>query len=567
MTLLILAFIAGVLTVLAPCVLPLLPVIIGSTVTSSREDKKRPYIIAASLAVSIIAFTLLLKVSVSLASIPQELWTWISGGLIFILGVITVFPALWERISAKLHLQSASNKMLSRGIKQRNSTWGAILIGSALGPVFSSCSPTYAFILASILPVSFGSGFISLVCYTIGLSAILLLLSIFGRKIISRLGWAIDPHGWFRRILGVVFVVLGLAIITGAEKKFETWLANHLPFDITKVEQAAFDRAIKPDTEMLLPETNSKSDILNGTSTPAPELKGLGAWINSDATTLGNLRGKVVLVDFWTYSCINCIRTLPYVEKWYETYKDQGFVVLGIHSPEFAFEHEEGNVRAAAKEYGLTYPIALDNNFATWTAFGNRYWPAHYLIDKNSNIRYTHFGEGEYATTEKAIQELLGEDKPLVTQDPQVSASSLTTPETYFGTARAQNYVGSPRLRVGDAVFESKNDLAKDQWTLGGSWRIAADSIMAGSDAATLTFRISAKDVYVVASSPGSNQKIKVLIDGKSSSHGTDVNSDGIVSVDRSRLYHIATFSEQKDATIELQVPKDVSLFTFTFGD
>jgi thiol-disulfide isomerase/thioredoxin len=433
--------------------------------------------------------------------------------------------------------------------------------------VFSSCSPTYEFILASILPANFSQGFIYLLSYTAGLVIFLLLLSIFGRKLISKFGWAADPHGWFRRILGALFIILGIAIISGAEIRFETWLASHTPFDITKVEQKAFDQAINPGATVLTPNTSADSDIFNVAPTKAPELTGLGAWINSDPTTLEQLRGKVVLVDFWTYSCINCIRTLPYIEKWYETYKDKGFVVLGIHAPEFSFEHVEANVRAAASEHGLTYPIALDNDFATWRAYDNHYWPAHYLIDKDGNIRYTHFGEGEYATTEKAIQILLGEEKPLVTQDPTVSSNAEVTPETYFGIDRAKGFVGTPRLSVGDTTFTAQNSLALNTWALSGDWNIASESITSRSDEAKLTFHVYAKNVYVVASSESGEKSIGIKVDGETGGawKGKDV-VDGKVVIAGSELYNIISFDDPKEATIELTVPKGVSLFTFTFG-
>jgi cytochrome c biogenesis protein CcdA/thiol-disulfide isomerase/thioredoxin len=566
MALLILSFVAGVLTVLAPCVLPLLPVIIGGAASGSEKDSKRPYIIAASLAVSLILFTLLLKVSASLATIPPQVWMIVSGGIIFILGVITVFPSLWEQISAKLHLQSGSNKILTTGMKHHNTFLGAVIIGAALGPVFSSCSPTYAFILASILPANFAQGFVYLIFYTLGLVLFLLLLSIFGRRLISKFGWAVNPHGWFRRILGIIFVVLGLAIMTGTELKFETWLANNSPFDITKVEQKAFDQAVSPGASVIMPTNKDGSSVLNTKATNAPELTGLGAWINSDPTTLAALKGKVVLIDFWTYSCINCIRTLPYVEKWYETYKDQGFVVLGIHTPEFAFEHEVTNVKNAAKEHDLTYPIALDNSYSTWNAYDNHYWPAHYLIDKDGKVRYIHFGEGEYATTEKAIQELLGEDKPLVTSDSEVSRNNSQTPETYFGTARAKNFVGKPVLAPGIQKFEKASSLDADMWTLGGTWDVQDDTITSADDAATIAFHVAAKNVYMVASSSDGVGEVKISSDSKNSWQGKDVLTNGVM-VKESKLYHIAQFEKFQDAVLELRVPKGVSLYTFTFGD
>ncbi|HEY5442824.1 MAG TPA: redoxin family protein, partial [Candidatus Saccharimonadales bacterium] len=449
MLLLLISFVAGILTILAPCVLPVLPVIIGGSVGATVKDKARPYVIAASLAVSIIAFTLLLKVSTVLINLSPSVLTDLSGALVIALGLVSVWPEAWERLVIWLNWQAASQRFLGRGERNKDKYAGPILVGLALGPVFASCSPTYAFILASVLPHSFLSGLIYLITYSLGLVLTLLGVSLVGRKYISRYGWALDTHSLFRRIIGVLFVLIGLVIISGHEISVETWVANHLPFDETKIERVLLAKQNKSSLLHNISSAVSNSDVLNVQSTPAPEFAGLTNWINSPPLTLAQEQGKVVLVDFWTYSCINCIRSIPYVEKWYQTYEKQGLVVVGVNTPEFAFEHNPDNVAAAVKKDGITYPVALDNNYDSWNAYNNDSWPADYLIDKQGNIRYVSLGEGDYDKTEKAIQTLLGVTRPLQTPTSNVPIGQNQTPETYFGTNREQNYVGSPALNDG----------------------------------------------------------------------------------------------------------------------
>jgi cytochrome c biogenesis protein CcdA/thiol-disulfide isomerase/thioredoxin len=569
MLLLIISFVAGVLTILAPCVLPVLPVIIGGSVGGTAKEKARPYIIGASLAASIIFFTLLLKVSTLLINLSPNVLNWLSGGLLVALGIASMLPELWEKLVIRLNWQAASQRFLGRGERNKDKYAGPVLIGVALGPVFASCSPTYAFILASVLPSSFGAGLIYLVTYTLGLALALLAVSLAGRKLIARFSWAVDTHGLFRRALGVIFILIGVGIIAGYEVRVETWVANHLPFDETRIERVLLSKQHKNNLIHSLSQDVTNSSTLNVQATPAPQLAGLTNWINSPPQTLAQDKGKVVLVDFWTYSCINCIRSIPYVEKWYQTYQDKGFVVLGINTPEFAFEHNPANVAAAVKQFGFTYPVALYNNYATWNAFNNDSWPADYLIDKNGDIRYVSLGEGDYNKTEKAIQTLLGINQPLQTPVSNVPITATQTPETYFGTNRTQDYVGSPALNDGTASFTptAGASLSANAWTLGGSWQINPEYIASNDNQATLTFHTVAKDVYMVAS-PTGNQPgtVGVSLDNANAGrYGSDAPG-GQVTVSSSKLYHIVSLPQAGDATVTLTVPKGIQLYTFTFG-
>lgn len=565
MLFLLISFIAGILTILAPCVLPAIPIIIGGSIGGDARRKARPYIIGASLAFSIIFFTLFLKVSTVLINLPPEALNWLSGGLLIILGIVTVFPQLWEWLVIRFNWQAGSDGLLAKSQKNKNAYISAILTGAALGPVFASCSPTYAFILASILPRSLGSGLIYLAVYAIGLAAALLVVSLAGRKAIRKYRWAIDTHSLFRRLLGVLFVIIGVVVFMGLQVKVETWIANHLPFDETKIERVLL--ANQQQNNIIQKITAANNSVLNVKATPAPELTGLTNWINSSPQTMAQLKGKVVLVDFWTYSCINCIRSIPSIEKWYQTYEKDGLVVLGINTPEFAFEHKPENVQNAVKQYGITYPVALDNDYGTWNAYSNTSWPADYLIDKDGNVRYVSLGEGDYDKTEKAIQELLGINQPLQTANVTVPATNEQTPETYFGTNRAASYVGTPELTDTEGSttsFQSK-PVSQNEWSLNGSWTISGDSITSASDSATLTFSVNAKDAYVIATpQSGTTQNIKVSLKGDGT-YGSDA-PNGNLTDSEEKLYHIVTGQNVGQTTVTLTVPKGVSLYTFTFG-
>ena len=342
LTFVIIAFVAGVLTVLAPCILPLLPVVVGSS--ASGRSRTTPYVVVFSLAISIIVFTYVLKVSTAFIMIPPEVWTYLSGGIIFFFGFTLFFPNIWDNVPGINKISISSNKLLGAGYG-RKSFLGDMVVGAALGPVFSTCSPTYFVILASVLPASFILGSLYLFSYTLGLSIILLFIALLGQRFVGRLSLLSDPRGWFKRGIGLLFILLGLSIAFGYEKKLETAILDSGYFDITKVER------------YLLKFSEGKSfmsDDKTNVGPVAPEIVNPSGFINTNdkPIAIGEMRGKkVILLDIWTYSCINCQRTLPYVEGWYEKYKDMGLVVIGLHTPEFAFEKIKANVEEAAKEF------------------------------------------------------------------------------------------------------------------------------------------------------------------------------------------------------------------------
>ncbi|RLP11677.1 cytochrome c biogenesis protein DipZ [Propionibacterium australiense] len=551
----VLSLLAGVLTVLAPCVLPFLPVIVGGSLNGSRH---RPYVIAGSLVVSLMAFTLLLKASTALIKIDPRVWTTVSGGLVIALGVMMLFPGIWTSISTRIGLEQGSHALLSKAQNQGSGTASAVLTGVALGPVFSSCSPTYAWLIASVLPASRTAGLAYLGLYCIGMTAALLGISLLGRRLIDKVKWAANPRGAFQRGIAALFIIVGLFVATGLDRKVQTWAVEKLP------TLSALEEKVLPKDQSGNTGDGQPKAIGQDMSHQAPELEGIQQWINSDPLTLERLRGKVTLIDFWTYSCINCVRTQPYLNAWYDNYRDQGLQIIGVHAPEFAFEKEPENVAKAVREAGIKYPVALDNDFATWRAYGNQYWPAKYLIDQEGKVRYTHFGEGAYEETEKKIRELLNSTGPMAQASSDEHAASDQSPETYLGTNRARGYRGNPSLRQGTTEHEPERSLASNEWTLSGRWKADGESITSDSDGATLTYKFDGRELYLVMG--GQSGTVKVKVNGEERDLGPDAPG-GVAEVDEHRLYRLVSLPSPKTGTtVELTFNKGITANAFTFG-
>jgi len=302
----------------------------------------------------------------------------------------------------------------------------------------------------------------------------------------------------------------------------------------------------------------------------APELEGVAGWLNSKPLAMSALKGKVVLIDFWTYSCINCIRTLPYLNKWHEKYCDQGLVMIGVHTPEFEFEKSEDNVKAAITKYGIHYPVALDNHMSVWTAYANRYWPAHYLIDKQGNLVYSHFGEGQYAETEANIRTLLGLEPETAMKPNPTAFSNNQTPETYVGYARAANYSGTPAFSENKATtHQLPKFLAQHHWALGGDWKVEAEKITAAAPNATLRINFQAKHVFLVLGN-GSGKPVSatLTLNGKplGANAGKDV-MDSAIRVTSHQLYRLVSQKETTSGVLEITASEPgLEAYAFTFG-
>lgn len=586
MLLLLISFIAGILTVLAPCVLPLLPVIVGGSLTTG--SRRRTYVICISLGVSVIAFTLLLKASTALINVPQSFWWWFSGGILILFGLVMLFPRLWDSLGFVNLLNRSSQRALAAGYK-KNSFWGDVVMGAALGPVFASCSPTYFVILATVLPASFFMGLLDLLAYAVGLSGFLLVIALAGQRLVDRLGVTVEPGGWFRKSIGVLFIIVGLGVATGVSARVEVWLLER-GFSATKYEQLLLG------APTISPVTNAATSSALTTEAKAllfpraPELVQPDGYINTPRLpsgqagpiTLAELRGKkVVLLDIWTYSCINCQRTLPYLKDWYAKYKDEGLEIIAVHTPEFAFEKVQKNVERAVAGFGLAYPVVLDNEYRTWNALGNQYWPRKYLVDIDGYIVYDHIGEGAYAETELQIQralleraERLGVEMSDVSPPaPSESAGGrASSPETYFGAWRNNNFGNGAAREEGRQALTIPAGLTPNVFYLGGTWNFEYEYATNESRSSQLRFVYDAKDVYFVAAAPpgGGPVKMKVTRDGGKplgAARGEDVDVGGFATIQEERLYKLIQDTEYGPHTIEIEVEgTGLRAYTFTFG-
>ncbi len=574
----IISFIAGILTVLAPCVLPLLPVIVGGSLAQGKTH--RSYVIAISLGVSVVIFTLLLKVSTAFIHVPQSTWQFISGGILVLFGVVMVFPTLWDSLGFVNVLNRSSNRALAAGY-QKNSLWGDMIMGAALGPVFASCSPTYFIILATVLPASFFIGLVDLIAYAIGLSGFLLLIALLGQRLVDRLGVTIEPRGWFRRILGILFVLVGLLVATGVMAKIEASLLER-GFDATAVEQRLLGAPVSSASQSATSTTFLTPAMKSGLFPKAVELVAPDGYINTDGQpiTIAQYKDdKVVLLDIWTYSCINCQRTLPYLKEWYEKYHDLGLEIIGVHTPEFGFEKVLANVERAVQKFGIRYPVILDNSYQTWNAYGNQYWPRKYLIDMDGYIIYDHIGEGKYDETEKQIQRALIERamrlgrpiSPILGSAPRDEAADLrvNSPETYFGSARNELLGNGRALTSGQQTLTIPAHTSVNTLYLGGVWKFDPEFAQTISDTANIQFSYASKDVYIVASADTA-VTVRITRDGGQglgADRGADVAADGTVRIQEDRLYKLIEGDAYGEHTIEIEIlAPGVHVYTFTFG-
>jgi cytochrome c biogenesis protein CcdA/thiol-disulfide isomerase/thioredoxin len=536
---------AGFITAISPCVLPVLPIIFAGGATGGR---RKPFAIIAGLVLSFSAFTLFGVWLLKRLGLPEDLLRDIAIGLLFLVAATLLFPKV-EELVQKPFLRLTRRPSSDLG--------GGFLLGASLGLVFVPCAgPVLAAITVVGATQDVGARAIVLtLAYAVGAAIPMLLVAFGGRSAMS----ALRPHAHrIRQGLGVAVALTALAIALNVDRHFQTAVPGYTEALQEQVELS--DRAqselrkVRGETRELA-SSSSLRDFGE-----APQLAGLTNWINSDPLTSRKLRGRVVLIDFWTYSCINCLRTLPHVKAWDRTYRNRGLVVLGVHAPEFAFEHVPENVRGAVKRLGIQYPVALDNDLATWKAFENQYWPAKYLIDRRGHLRYYHFGEGEYDTVEERIRTLLGESagmlpvaNRLADQTPQTSL----TPESYLGYGRIARFAQFQQLyrdRDRFAQYEfPQRELGRDELAYDGTWRVGPQKIVAGLGA-RLRLQFTAQKVFLVL---GGNGNVRVLLDGK---------QQRVVRVNGSRLYTLLSFPELREGLLELRFDPGVRGYAFTFG-
>lgn len=418
------AFLSGVVTIFAPCIWPILPIVLSAGATGGE---RKPLGIVSGLAVSFMFATLALALIVQVIPFDPEFLRFFAVGIIALLGLALIIPVLGAQLEGVV---SRLTFFGGRFIQNAGSGyWSGFLTGFALGLVWSPCAgPILATIatLAATQAVSFQVVLIAL-SFVFGVSLPLFMLAVLGKTVLTKTR-ALAPYTKrIQQIFGLIMILAAGTIYTGYDKVLQTKLLDTFPsygsflggLEKNDTVKQKLDELKRTDTKDQPLQKRVESKALTGENLPqygkAPEFVDIEKWLNTDTTlTMQHLRGKVVLVHFWTYGCINCIRTLPYVTGWYEKYHDQGFIVIGVHTPEFSSERQTENVMEALRKYQIHYPVAQDNNYATWMAYNNSYWPAQYLIDKEGNIRFTHFGEGKYQEIEEAIQSLLDEQKPVI---------------------------------------------------------------------------------------------------------------------------------------------------------
>ncbi len=585
-TLLFFAFLSGFVTILAPCIWPLLPIILSS---SLNGGKAKSLGITLGIMVSFSVFILSISYLVKLFGLDPNIIRLFAVIVLVIMGLSMIIPA-FSRV-----LEGMLSRLAGRfGGTQNNRSGfgGGFLTGCALGIVWTPCTgPILATIAALAATSSLNLGIILVtIVYVIGVGIPLFFFSYGGGKLIAKTRFVGGFTGRIQQIFGVVILLTALAIYTNYDKVIQVKLLDSFPSYTRFLIGLETNPAVKKQLDILKGNKEKKTDDMIGKPFnmtdskslpnlgPAPEFVGITKWLNLPASrqalTLKELRGKVVLVDIWTYTCINCIRTLPYLTRWYEKYEDQGFVIIGVHSPEFEFEKKTENVLDAIKRYNITYPVAQDNDFATWKAYNNQYWPAKYLIDAKGNVRYTHFGEGKYEETEIAIQALLKEAGQNTTSDTvRISDQTPTqkrTQEIYLGASRMEYLDPQGSVSNGTQIFQLPKATRQNAFSLGGQWTITNEYSRSEKNS-ILVLNFTADKVFLVMR-PQENQKgiIKVLLDGKpieAKSAGADVKN-GILIIDSDREYNIVDLkgnSVNHLLRLEFQ-DSGIEVFAFTFG-
>ncbi len=533
-------FVAGVITAVSPCVLPVLPIVLAGGATSTTG--RRPLAIIAGLVATFSVSVLVASRLLRALGLPGDTLRTLAIVLLFVMAATLIFPPL-ARFAERpfLFLTRRSGRDLG----------GGFLLGASLGFVFVPCGgPVLAAISAVAATENIGARAIAVtVAYALGAAIPMLLIAYGGRGVAARIR---ASGAWLRPAMGTVIAATAVALTFDVDQRFTTAVPGY-----TDALQEHVERTDRAQSE-LAKLTGAKTRKYGSAKTSpdygiAPDFQMIDAWINSKPLTMQQLRGKVVLIDFWTYSCINCLRTLPHLKAWYARYHEDGLVIVGVHTPEFAFEHSLSNVRSASKRLGVTYPVALDNSYGTWNAYANQYWPAEYLIDRRGHVRRVHFGEGEYGESERAIQKLLGERKVPLLRIADQTPRNLISPESYLGYARLDRFLGTPVHVDEPWRYYFPKALPKDNLAFAGVWKIEKERAVAVTNA-RLRFHVHALHVYLVLSGKGS---VEVRADGR---------KQRTVRVNGDRLYTLLDAPRGFDGILELRFTPGIAGYAFTFG-
>lgn len=574
-TLALIGFLGGLITGISPCILPVLPVIFFSGTQSVRadassggvaletkptlSDRLRPYRVIAGLVLSFSVVTLAGSALLSLLHLPQDAIRWVALIALVLIGVGLIFPkfeALLEKPFSKLPQ------------KQFGSGSSGFGLGLALGVLYVPCAgPVLAAIVIAGATGTIGIPTIVLtLSFAVGAALPLLFFALAGRRVAERVAAFRSRQRQIRITAGVVTILLAVALAFNVPAALQRAIPDYIS---TLQERVGGDEQIREKLNLAGLVNDQNRELENCTNGApdlescgtAPDIKNITAWLNTPngaAVDLKSLRGKVVLIDFWAYSCINCQRATPHIVDWYDTYRDLGFEVIGVHTPEYAFERVEGNVAAGARDLGITYPVALDNGYSTWTNYRNRYWPAKYLVDAKGTVRHIKFGEGDYDTTERLIRQLLADANPGAQLPPPVDAEDTTpqietTPETYLSVGKVVNYGGTGSYDEGASNFSYPQQLRQDSFALQGDWTLDYQGATSRGESA-IALNYHAKNVYIVAGGEGT---LVVSRNGKT----TEVPISGPPT-----LHQIVDDPEVAQGQLEVAVPPGLQVFSFTYG-
>lgn len=578
MTLALIGLIGGLITGISPCILPVLPVIFFSGARTPaapaepgavavavkpkrlRSEALRPYRVIAGLVLSFSVVTLAGTALLSLLHLRQDAIRWVALVALVGIGLGLIFPRveqLLERPFSRIPQ------------KQVNTGGNGFGLGLALGALYVPCAgPVLAAIVVAGATSNIGVNTVVLTCsFAVGAALPLLFFALAGQQVAARVSAFRRRQREIRVAAGIVTILLAVALVFNVPAVLQRAIPDYTSALQQKVggdnqlrEKLNLGGLVNDQNAQLSNCTDGAAQLENCGA--APDIRGIEAWLNTPGNKpvdLASLRGKVVLIDFWAYSCINCQRAIPHTVGWYRAYKDSGFEVIGVHTPEYAFERVAGNVASGAADLGITYPIALDNNYSTWTNYRNRYWPAEYLIDAKGIVRHIKFGEGDYDGTEKLIRQLVLDANAGAALPPPVDAADTTpaiglTPETYFGVGKVINFGGNERYDQGSATFTYPPALAVNSFALSGRWSLDYQGATAESDNSGIKLNYHAKNVYLVVGGTGS---LTVLRDGKSTT----------LPISGAPTAHQVVAGEQVvDGTLEVVPSQGLQVYSFTYG-
>ena len=576
MLIILLAYLGGILTIVSPCILPVLPFVFARAGRSFARSTL-PMLIGMAATFAIVAT--LAAIGGGWAVRANQVGRWAALVLLALFGIALVFPAISDRLTRPL--VALGSRLSERQPGEKDSIWSSAVLGIATGLLWAPCAgPILGIIFtAAALKGASASTTLLLLAYALGAATSLALALLVGGTVFARMKKSLGASERIRQVFGLLVLAGVGAIALG----LDTRVLSKLSSAQTSGLESGLARTLGVSQRM--DESNTRTNAMGELVLPVegelPPLDGLGPWFNSPPLTREQLRGKVVVIDFWTYSCINCLRSLPYVKAWDEKYRKDGLVVIGVHAPEFAFEREPANVARAIADLGIRYPVALDNGYDLWRALKNNYWPAHYFVDAQGRIRYHHFGEGDYAMSERVIRQLLAEAgrapagamSGVSATGTQAAAAfgEVKSPETYIGYARADRFVSPGGLAKQQSKTYSAAPLSLNDWSLEGPWLDKKQSATSFAPGAKINFRFHARDLHLVlGSASGKPVRFRVTLDGQApgSNAGVDIAADGSGVVKEQRLYQlIRQKGEVRDRTFTITfLDPGIEAFSFTFG-